>query len=200
MLAALVGFLALAMSFDTQAQTKVWSIGPEAGISISKYGMDASENDSKVGAVGGLFVTYSIVNTFAVTTKFLFYQKGAAFNTGDIKQTLTYFEIPVVGRFFLNKEGDFRPNIFLGPSFGFLAGATNKIGSNDRVDIDGYKNIYNGFDFGITGGAGFNFRIMNETYFILDARYTHGISDLSKANGSVNNNSVAVTAGVSFGF
>ncbi len=200
-LAALVGFLALATSFDTQAQrNKVWSIGPEAGISISKYGMDATANDSKVGAVGGLFVTYSIVNTFAITSKFLFYQKGATFNTSDTKQTLTYFEIPVFGRFFLNKEGSFRPNIYVGPSFGFLVGAANKVGSNDRENIDSYKNTYNGVDVGITGGVGFNFRILNETYFILDARYTHGLSDLSKANGDVNNNSIALTAGVSFGF
>lgn len=200
LLAALVALLSLTTSFDTQAQSKVWSIGPEAGISISNYGMDANDTDPKPGAVGGLFVTYSIINTFAITTKFLFYQKGATFPTTDTKQTLTYFEIPVMGRFFLNKEGDFRPNIFVGPSFGFLTGATNKIGSNDRTDIDSYKNTYNGVDVGVTGGIGFNFRILNETYLVLDARYTHGLSDLSKSDGKVNNNSVALTAGVSFGF
>ncbi len=198
-IATLVAFT-LTMSFEIKAQNKIWSIGPEAGVSFSKYGKDASTNDFKSGAIGGLFITYSILNTFAVTTKLLYSQKGASFKSSDTKQTLNYIEVPVIGRFFLNKEGNFRPNIFVGPSFGFLTGATNKVGSNDRVDIDSYENIFNGFDFGVTGGIGLNFLISAETYFILDARYTHGFSDITKANGNVNNNSLGLTAGISFGF
>ena len=197
---SLLGFLTVTMSFNTFAQTKVWSVGPEAGVSFSRYGKDASTNDFKSGAIGGMFLTYSILNTFAVTTKLLYSQKGASFKSIDTKQTLNYFEVPVIGRFFLNKEGTLRPNIFVGPSFGFLLGATNKVGSSDRVDIGSYKNIFNDFDMGVTGGLGFNFLISNETYFIIDARYTHGLSDITKANGNVNNNAFGLTAGISFGF
>ena len=135
-LVAVVAFLGIATSFDTLAQkAKVWSTGPEAGVSISSYGMDASDNDSKPGVVVGGFITYSIINTFAVTTKLLYYQKGASFPSSNTKQTLHYFEVPVIGRFFLNKEGDFRPNLFVGPSFGFLGGASNKVGSNETTKI-----------------------------------------------------------------
>ena len=199
-IASLVTFITLSISFNSMAQNKVWSVGPEAGISFSKYGKDAGTNDFKSGAIGGVFLTYSILNTFAVTTKLLYSQKGASFESIDTKQTLNYVEVPLIGRFFLNKEGNFRPNIFVGPSFGFLTGATNKVGSNDRVDIENYENIFNGFDLGVTGGMGFNFLISNETYFIIDARYTHGLSDITKANGNVNNNSLGLTAGISFGF
>ena len=199
-LAAVMAVLSLAMSFETIAQDKVWSVGPEVGVSLSKYGTDAGANDFKSGAIGGLFVTYSIENTFGITTKVLYSQKGASFKSIDTKQTLNYIEVPVIGRFFLNKEGTFRPNIFVGPSFGFLTGATNKVGSNDRVKIDNYDAIYNTFDFGVTGGIGFNFLISNETYFIIDGRYTHGLSDITKAPGVVNNNSFGLTAGISFGF
>jgi outer membrane protein W len=197
---AMVIALTITMSLNLQAQTKVWSVGPEVGISLSKYGKDAGTNDYKTGAIGGMFLTYSILNTFGITTKLLYYQKGASFESSDTKQTLNYIEVPILGRFFLNKEGTIRPNIFVGPSFGFLTGATNKVGSSDRVDIDGYKDIYNTFDFGVTGGLGVNFLISRETYFIIDARYTHGLSDLSVANGDVNNNSFGLTAGLSFGF
>ena len=199
-LAAVMAVLSLAMSFETIAQDKVWSVGPEVGVSLSKYGTDAGANDFKSGAIGGLFVTYSIENTFGITTKVLYSQKGASFKSIDTKQTLNYIEVPVIGRFFLNKEGTFRPNIFVGPSFGFLTGATNKVGSNERVKIDNYDAIYNTFDFGVTGGIGFNFLISNETYFIIDGRYTHGLSDITKAPGVVNNNSFGLTAGISFGF
>jgi len=192
--------LTIITNLQLQAQTKVWSVGPEVGISLSKYGKDAGSNDYKSGAIGGMFLTYSILNTFAITTKLLYYQKGASFESSNTKQTLNYIEVPIVGRFFLNKEGAIRPNLFVGPSLGFLTGATNKTGSNDRVDIDSYKDIYNTFDFGVTGGLGVNFLISRETYFIVDARYTHGLSDLSKADGNVNNNSFGLTAGLSFGF
>ena len=192
--------LSFGISFHSMAQTKVWSIGPEVGISISKYGQDAGTNDFKSGAIGGLFVTYSIENTFGITTKLLYSQKGSYFKSIDTKQTLNYIEVPVIGRFFLNKEGTFRPNIFVGPSFGFLTGVTNKVGSNERVTMDNYSASFNTFDFGVTGGMGFNFLISNETYFIVDARYTHGLSDISKSAGVVNNNSFGLTVGLSFGF
>ncbi len=199
-IASMISFLTLVTCFTTHAQEKVWSVGPEVGISLSKYGKDASANEFKSGAIGGIFLTYSILNTYAITTKLLYSQKGASFKSSDIKQTLNYIEVPLIGRFFLNKEGSFRPNIFVGPSFGFLAGATNKVGSNNREPIESYENIFNGFDFGVTGGLGLNFLISTETYFIIDARYTHGLSDITKADGNVNNNSFGVSAGLSFGF
>lgn len=201
MLAA-IALLTLAMPIQSMAQiemTKVWSIGPEAGVSLSRYGRDADANDFKPGIVSGLFVTYSIINTFAITGKFLYHQKGATFANNDIKQTLGYIEIPVIGRYFLNKEGQFRPNIFIGPSIGILTGAKNKVGSNDPEKLDTFKDSFNTMDLGITGGVGCNIRILNETYLVLDARYTHGVSDISKSNMDVNNNDFAFTAGVSFG-
>jgi hypothetical protein len=117
-----------------------------------------------------------------------------------VRQTLNYIEIPVIGRFFLNKEGTLRPNLFVGPSFGFLTGATNKVGGAERTKIDGWENTFNNFDFGVTGGIGFNVLISPETYFIIDGRYTHGLSDVTKAPGVVNNNSLGLTVGLSFGF
>jgi hypothetical protein len=183
----------------TKAQTeKVWSFGPELGISISKYGNDGASSEAKPGVVGGLFLTYSIVNTFGITSKLLYYERGAEFSSQNTKQTLQYIEIPVMGRLFLNKEGNVRPNIMFGPSFAFLAGAKNKVGG-DIEKIDSFKNQYNTFDFGLTGGLGCSFRIRNETYFVLDGRYTHGISDISKDNRDINNKSFAVSAGLQFG-
>jgi outer membrane protein W len=202
MMLAAIALLALAMPIQMMAQvevTKVWSIGPEVGVSLSKYGRDADPNNFKPGIVTGLAVTYSIINTFGITGKVLYHQKGATFQEDDIKQTLGYIEIPVVGRFFLNKEGQFRPNIFVGPSIGFLTGAKNKVGSNDPERMDTFKDSFNTVDLGVTGGMGCNIRILNETYLVLDARYTHGGSDITKANADVNNNNFAFTAGVNFG-
>ena len=183
----------------TKAQTeRVWSFGPEVGLSISKYGNDASSSEAKPGVAGGLFLTYSIINTFGITTKLLYTERGAEFSSRNTKQALQYIEIPVMGRLFLNREGNVRPNIIFGPSFAFLTGAKNKVGG-DVEKIDSYKNSFNTFDFGLTGGLGCSVRIRNETYFVLDGRYTHGISDISKDNDDINNKSFLISAGLQFG-
>lgn len=191
--------LALMLPSITKAQTeRVWSFGPEVGLTISKYGNDGSTSEVKPGLAGGFFLTYSIINTFGITGKLLYNERGAEFSSQNTKQTLQYIELPVIGRFFLNREGNVRPNIFFGPSFAFLAGAKNKIGG-DVEKIDAFKNQYNTFDFGLTGGLGCSFRIRNETYFVLDGRYTHGLSDISKGNDDVNNKSFLISAGLQFG-
>jgi hypothetical protein len=194
-----IAFALLATPVFTKAQNKVWSIGPEVGVNISKYGNNISNSDFKTGFLGGLFLTYSIENTHAFTAKFLFSQKGTSSSVNNDKQTLNYIEVPVIGRFFFNRDGRFRPNIFVGPSFGFLTGVRNKEGDNEGIKLPNYDKIYNGFDFGITTGLGFNYLIANETRFLIDARYTQGFSDITKASGEVNNKAFGVTAGVSFG-
>ncbi len=199
LLVALVALFACLLPSMTQAQkAKVWSFGPEAGVTVSKYGNDGASSESKPGLATGLFLTYSIVNTFGITTKLLYYEKGAEFSSLNTKQTLQYVEIPVIGRVFLNREGNVRPNIFFGPSFAFLAGAKNKVGG-DVEKLNSFKNNFNTFDFGLTGGLGCSFRIRNETYFVLDGRYTHGISDISTDNRDINNKSFLVSAGLQFG-
>lgn len=196
----MISVLALASPFFSTAQSgdKVWSIGPEVGVNLSKYGRDLDETNFKPGLLVGGFMTYSIRDTYAFTGKVLFSQKGYELN--NYKETLTYVEIPVVARLFFNRDGKFRPNIFGGPSFGFLTGAKGRVGSNDAEQIDNYNKVYNAFDFGLTGGLGLNFEIARETRFLIDARYTHGLTDITKSAASdVNNNAIGITAGFSFG-
>ena len=104
-----------------------------------------------------------------------------------------------MGRFFLNKEGKCRPNLFVGPSFNFLTGVASKTGSGETVQVKNYKDSFNTFDFGLTGGVGLNWLVANETHVILDARYTHGLSDIAKSAAKVNNQAISVSAGVTFG-
>lgn len=131
----------------------------------------------------------------------------------DVAEKLNYLEIPVLARVFFNREGTVRPNVFLGPSFGFLTGSKWKIDDGDYEsiedseaqelfgDVDSYKDVYNTFDFGLSAGLGVNVRVAEQMYLIIDARYTYGFTDIYKnSDGSSNNNQgVAVSAGLSFG-
>jgi hypothetical protein len=144
-----------------------------------------------------LFVTYSVMSTFGITAKVLYAEKGAEF--GDREELLKYIEVPLMGRFFINREGNFRPNLFVGPSFGILRSVSTRKGTADPVKLTNHETLYNEYDFGVTGGLGLNYRIMRATRLLLDARYTHGLSDITKSPGQINNESISVTFGISFG-
>lgn len=176
---------------------KVWSIGPEVGVNFSKYGKDANENDYLAGFNGGIFLTYSVINTFGVTVKVLYSEKGA--KVDDNAQRLKYIEIPLTGRFFLNKEGKFRPNFLLGPSIGFLQGVTNYVNTSNPEKMKDYESVFNTYDVGLTGGLGLNLRVFPGSRLLLDLRYTYGITDIVKAPGVINNEAVSATLGFSFG-
>lgn len=202
----------LSAAVYAQESGRVWSIGPEVGVNFSKWGNDADDSDYKAGLVAGGFVTYSIRDTYGFTAKVLFSQKGAAYTMTapgediDVKSQLNYIEIPVLARLFFNREGTVRPNVFVGPSFGFLTGAKIKVEDGDYENyediddnIDSYKDVYNTFDLGLAAGLGLNIRVSEEMYFIIDARYTYGLTDIAKGGSSINNQAVAVSAGLSFG-
>jgi hypothetical protein len=206
--------LMLSTGVFAQESARVWSFGPEAGASFFKHGMDDDfDTDYKAGLVAGAFINYSVRDIYGFTAKVLFSQKGAAAEDGDTKEQLNYIEIPVLARVFFNREGTVRPNVFVGPSFGFLTGAKWKVGDGEYenvediegidlfTDIDSYKDVYNTFDLGLSAGLGLNIRVAEEMYLIVDARYTFGFTDIYKeSDGSNNNNQgVAVTAGLSFG-
>jgi hypothetical protein len=193
-------FIAFALPFSVRAQTgeRIWSIGLEAGPNFSKHGWDLNETNFKTGFLLGGNLTYSIRDTYGFTGKLLYAQKGAELSS--TKSTLNYVEIPIVARLFFNKQGPFRPNVFAGPSFGFLTGVKSQTGNGDKVTVDNYKDTFKTFDFGLTGGLGLNYEIAPETRILVDFRYTYGLSDVSKSNASsVNNQVIGITAGVSFG-
>ncbi len=210
-LASLLGLM-LSIGLYAQESDRVWSIGPEVGAAFSNHGKDADDSEYKSGLVAGGFVNYSIRNTYGFTAKVLFNQKGAKSEDGDFKERLNYIEVPVLARVYFNREGTVRPNVFVGPSFAFLTGAQWKVGDDDYEnvediegidlfdDIDSYKDVYNTFDFGMSLGLGLNIKVGPEMYFIIDARYTYGLSEVYKnADGNSNNQNATVTAGLSFG-
>ena len=208
-----IGLLILLFpALRTQAQgNRTWGLGPELGVNFAKFKGNNFSNTFKAGVVAGFSVTHSVIDNFGITGKALLTQRGAKFkfaNTGaagtpinnvDVTRTLNYLEIPLLARFFLSKEGKFRPNLFVGPSFGFLFGGTTQTGNGDAVKIPAYKNLYNTFDFGLTGGLGLNYEVADETRLLLDARYVHGLSKVNKI-GDSNNQGITVSVGVSFGF
>ncbi|QHT68589.1 PorT family protein [Rhodocytophaga rosea] len=204
-------------SFAQQTRRRqVLSIAPRVGVNISDFNGDVANNNIQLGFSGGAMLTYSVVNTFGISVEALYSQKGAKFENAaygsermNFNRRINYIEVPVLARYFLNKNGDFRPNLFIGPDFGFKLSAKDAnrelTSGTARPDVD-ISNAINPVDVGITGGIGLNFSVIESMRFLIDARYTYGLTDISSAplasftgGQDVKNSAITLTFGVSFG-
>lgn len=178
----------------TNAQGK-FSIGPAAG--FGHTWVSKTDNAKfKLAANAGLALVYSAAEHFGIGLDAKYSYEGVK-NTfvynSDGSIDLNYFRFPLKAIYFFNNYGNpLRPKIFLGPSIGFLSSA--KIG---KINV---KNGFNSSDFGITAGAGFNYRLVKNSWFTADVNYLHGISDVYKnGSGKNHNRNIGVNVGVNFG-
>ncbi|AHM59434.1 hypothetical protein D770_05855 [Flammeovirgaceae bacterium 311] len=201
---ALFSLLLLLTFQQVQAQNKTWSAGPEFGLSLSRLQGDMPEDQEfNTGLMGGGHITYSTRNTFGVTFKALYHRRGSQQETNGVvnEQALDYLEFPFLARFFLTPGGKFRPNVFAGPSAGFLLGVKNRTGGGDYSNVSAQlRDNYRNFDLGLTAGIGLNYLVAWETRLLLDARYLYGLSDINKMpEVSMYNRGFALTLGFQFG-
>jgi hypothetical protein len=210
-------FILTATHFSyAQRNRQVVSIGPKVGVNLSDFHSDVANNNIQTGLTAGAMLNYSVVNTFGISVEALFSQKGATFTNAangtqrlDFNRKLNYIEVPVLARYFLNKSGNFRPNLFIGPDFGFKLSGNDVnrtlTGGAAQADQDISASI-NPVDVGLTGGIGLNFFLQGTMRLLIDARYAYGFSDINEDNligfvnnGRVGNTAITITAGLSFG-
>lgn len=191
----------LACNTDTYAQQR-FSAGPRLGVNLSKYvGDNIVSNTSIAGLAAGGFVMYSSLNHFGISADVLYSQKGAKYenlNVGDVTQRVNYLEIPIALRYFLTRSGDFRPNLFVGPALGLTLNANQKVeGSDVKTDItDGIKPV----DLGLMAGFQLNFKGLGPRQrFLIDGRYTYGLSSFDAVSGNAHNSVFTLALGYGFG-
>jgi hypothetical protein len=199
------GMIFLFASTSALLAQQRWSAGPRLGLNVSSlYGKDTFFK-AKPGFTAGAFVSYSAINHFGISADLLYSQRGGKYdNPGDRSshiQHLNYLEIPVVARYYLNLSGNFRPNFFVGPSLGILLDAKRTktidkgIAYADADDKDEFESI----DLGATAGFQANFKVRDRQRFLIDARYTLGVTDVKVAPQWLGNSTFSLTVGYSFG-
>jgi outer membrane protein W len=214
-LAYLVCF-ALFASTIGHAQQR-WSAGPRLGVNVSKFAgtdLGGTSFDPKFypGLAAGAFLMYSSESRFGASLDLLYSQRGASFNnlagTGaTVKERINYLEIPIALRYFLNEEGRFRPNIYAGPSVAFLLNANTKAtGSTGSTVTTDITNSFKKTELGVLGGFQLNFKSGSRQRFLIDARYTYGLTpvfvETNNTVGNMNNarnSTITLTLGYGFG-
>ena len=140
--------------------------GIKAGVNLS--GVDITNSDdfkSKAGLhIGGLAHIH-INPHFALQPELVYSMQGG--KDGNAKLNLNYINIPLLAQYMIN-DG-FR--LQTGPQLGFLTSAKSKVGDVETS----VKNDLSSTDFSWVFGIGYLF----PSGFGMDARYNHGISNIS---------------------
>ncbi|MFD2932834.1 porin family protein [Spirosoma flavum] len=201
----LFSLIVLSSCLSSSFAQQRFSAGPRVGLNLSTFGMDAKGYTMRPGVTAGAFLMYSSLNHFGISGDLLYSQMGGKYSDGttSFKQRVNYLEIPVALRYFLTLKGNFRPNLFFGPSLGIKLNAkqTNLVTSGVAYPTINNSDAFRPLDLGLIAGFQLNFKGLGDRQrFLIDARYRYGLSDITvDNNANINNSTITLTLGYGFG-
>ena len=172
-----------------QASAQNFHLGLEAGANFDNFiGTDVSASSltsSRLGLVGGAYLTLQFGSSFAIQPEVLYAQKGGQ-DTASNTYQLDYIEIPVLFKLSLGTP-IVNPGLLLGPTFNMniLAKVVNGGASSDITNV-------NQTDIGVMGGV-----VVDIDKFSVSGRYELGLTDITTAS-KVQNGTITVLVGYSF--
>lgn len=193
--------IAVLLSLVAQAQIeqprRILEIGVSGGLNLSQIDFQPTiRQEYNKGINGGIFARYTSEKYFgmicAAQVELNFSQRGWIENFDDgtkngYSRSLNYIELPLLAHLSWGKEDKgLQFFINLGPQFAFFMGEKEEYEGNWQIEsrpesiraIYG-KDIENKFDYGITGGLGFELKTKAGSFFI-EGRYYYGLSDIYK--------------------
>lgn len=196
----LFSFIAICASYFAQAQKQ--SLGPTAGFNYA-WLSDLDNTTGRPSFNVGLTYTYSIIENSGLGVDLIYSEEGTKQEVSNLDLTteLNYIRVPIKYFYFFGDiEDDFRPKIYIGPSFAFLVGGTSEVRSETgTVEVDS-KDYFEGFDVGVNVGTGFNYRLAEATWLNFNVAYTHGMINVVKSGPEASNRNINVNLGVAWGF
>ncbi len=173
----LSGFLFVGFLTPQAAAQSTRKAGIKGGLNVSNlYVDDVTDENPRYGFNIGVFGEVLSSDVVALQLELLYSTKGShdyydgVFGDGDVKYNLNYLDLPVLAVIKLGPTAE----IHLGGYASYLLGANIEysgfVNGSDEVD----KDRLNSFDYGLTGGVGFNFGAIQ-----LGARYNYGLAKIA---------------------
>lgn len=191
------------------AQAQNLSFGPTAGFGHTWLAAKNTTYDNKFfpGFNAGVKLVYSVVPNWGLSADVKFSGEGGKI-AGDVAGSPVetsyrahYIRVPVQAIYFFGKLGDaVRPKVSLGPSVGFLVGGDTKYEVNGtQTNSAKTSDIFDGFDAGINGAVGANFRLGGGKWLNTDVTYYHGFNNIIDGSGpAIRNRNLGINIGVTF--
>lgn len=209
--------LAICVNAQVEQPRRKLEVGVTGGVNLNQMDFQPTIRQKLLlGINGGVFARYTSEKYFgmicAAQVELNFSQRGWTENFDDgtsngYSRSLSYIEMPLLAHLSWGKEErGLQFFVNLGPQFGFFLGDNEKYEgkwkANDRPEsiraIYG-KEVENKFDYGITGGAGIEFKTKIGSFFV-EGRYYYGLSDIYKNSktdefGRSANQTITIRAG-----
>ena len=189
---------AITIPLHAQYATSWWGI--HAGVNLASETVTTPDDATvgiKPGVVGALMFEHWFDGTWGLSAGILFDQRGSSdvyatsaanriknngegpgIYSGNDDFTLSYIEIPVLLKYAFG-EGDIRPYIAVGPSFGYLASASEST-TGDLAPISNLKDSLQKFHVAIYGGLGLSDELYHGPMLTFDAGYAAGLTKIFK--------------------
>jgi hypothetical protein len=139
----------------------------------------------------GIAVMHSTGEHWGLGLDASYSQEGASFQHEDLRSSiqLSYVRLPLRVNYFFRRYGnDLRPRISVGPCLGVLL--------NDQ-DHAGYRTL----DGGLSGSAGFSYRLLRGLWLTWDATYNHGLQTIPTNDPNLpSNGNIRADIGLMAGF
>jgi hypothetical protein len=198
--------LTIAWCAVTGAMAQEVAVGVTAGIGHSWLSEQAGRTlGHPAWNVGGTFI-YSTARHWGFGFDIKYSREGRTtrYEPDDHREraNLDYVRVPLRVTYFFNElDNDVRLKVSVAPTLGFLAAARYMIRDSDghEVSNNSFKDQVNGFDFGLTFGAGVNFRVSERAWLTTELAYYNGFTNVAKTGGTTLNRNLAFNAGVMFG-
>jgi len=194
--------LLVTVGLPAAAQAQV-SGGVRAGVNLTNFSVDPEplpDFETLTGFTAGAFVTVPVNGVFSFQPEVVYSRQGtkltAAGMTGRMK--LDYIQMPLLARV---RTGTHSPlAILVGPSLGFRTQVSLTGPGIPAEATEGLDEAFKTFDFGLAAGAE-----LGAGPFVLDARYTWGLTNIVKdaflgeeSSGTAKNRVLSLTAGLRF--
>lgn len=166
---------------------KEHSLGVTGGVVLSKmtFRPETIIQDMRMGPTFGLVYRYIEEKYFGIQAELLFTQRGWKDRLEDypnlhFERSLNYVELPIMSHIFFGNNR-VRGFFNLGPKFAYFLGDAQK--TNITPPVEGIitdhhtLKVSKRFDYGITGGAGMEFRFGRNS-LLVEGRYYFGLGDI----------------------
>jgi hypothetical protein len=175
---------------------KEWAFGFNGGVTLSEVRFFPSlTQDALQQETGGISIRYVSEKYFGIQAEVNYSLRGwkersdTLVNPGKYSRSLAYFELPVMTYIYFDLGKRVRLLFLAGPQIGYCVGEkelereiipspnTPPERQEDKKNRYYDRKIQRPFDYGITGGMGFELRTGIGS-FVLDGRFYFGLSDI----------------------
>lgn len=201
----IVGFVACLGACASPAGAEM-RIGIKGGASFASQNASGDlypgiERSNRIGFAAGAICEFPLGSFLWLRAEPMYVQKGsendwpAGYDYNDNTLKLDYLVLAVNLKAGMD-YGAFNPFVFAGPYIGQPLSDINVLKSDGSTQDANMQSLDLGFDFGV--GAGY--RLNENMWMTIDARYSLGLKDTDDYDGaSFRNRGMLVLAGLSFG-